>query len=213
MKRLNIKTLLLTSIFPVLMLLMVTCKKSDSSNGNHIGAPSTPQNLTAEIIDNHIQLSWTSSKYADYYVITDAFYTRGASNEIGDTCRAFLTETSNNYYIDLYPFDSINYYRIKAVNLYGSSSYSEISCNYWIENPKMWFYPNPTKGTIILAGEGTLTVKNTSEEIIDEFDLYGIYDYDMGQYDDGVYLLHLHSVSGETVRRVVVDHECGYSVK
>ena len=193
-----------------ILLLLVTCKKSDSSNGNHIGAPSTPQNLTTEIIDNHIQLSWDASDNADYYEITNAFKIRDNNNAWGDTCRIFLGNTTNNNYIDLYPFDSINYYRIKAVNQYGSSSYSEISCNYWIENPKMWFYPNPTKGTIILAGEGTLTVKNTSEEIIDEFDLYGINDYDMGQYDDGIYLLHLHGVSGETVRRVVVDHNGGY---
>lgn len=207
------KTIIKHILFLTILILLVTCKKSDSSNGTHIGVPSTPQNLTVEVVDNHIQLSWNASDNADYYEITNAFKIRDNNNAWGDTCRVFLGNTTNNYYIDLYPFDSLNYYRIKAINQCGSSSYNEISCNYWIENPKMWFYPNPTKGNIILNGEGNITVEKMSGEIIDEFNLYGIDAYDMGQYEDDIYLLHFHSVSGETVRRVVVNHEWGYLVE
>ena len=212
MKRLNIKTLLLTSIFSVLMLLMVTCKKSETKTNE---PPTAPTGLTAVVHDNHIRLSWDSSNNAKYYVITNTFYVRDNNNNIcSDISGIFLGFSASNYYIDLYPFDSINHYRISAVNQYGSSSISEISCNYWIDNPNMWFYPNPTKDTIILKGEGTLFVKDDRiGDTIDEFNLYGVDTYDMGQYGDGVYLLICHGESNETVRRVVVDHECGYSVK
>ena len=200
--------LLTTLLFVAVIIGSTGCKKESTCNKN--GIPAAPSNLKATVYDGHIHLSWDASNDADYYEITNAFYVRDNYNICSDTCRIFLGHTTNNYYIDLYPFDSLNYYRIKAVNQNGTSLYNEISCNYWIENPKMWFYPNPTKDTIIIAGEGTLTVKNNSEEIIDEFDLYGIECYDMGLYEDGIYLLHLHSVSGETVRRVVVNHDWGY---
>lgn len=89
------KTIIKHILFLTILILLVTCKKSDSSNGTHIGVPSTPQNLTVEVVDNHIQLSWNASDNADYYEITNAFKIRDNNNAWGDTCRVFLGNTTN----------------------------------------------------------------------------------------------------------------------
>ena len=111
MKRFDIKALLLTSILPVLMVLLVTCKKSETNTN------SPSPDITAVAHDDHIELSWNSFGNADYYVITDDFCIVDENNHQTDsTYNVLITETSQNNYVDLHPFAGMNHYKVTAVN-------------------------------------------------------------------------------------------------
>lgn len=127
-KRSHFETLLTTALLSLLLMFVTSCNKKEP--------PTAPNSLSAVAYDDHIRLSWNRVPYADYYSISIDFQIRDVHNLLcDDTYNIFLAETSNTNYIDLYPFEGMNRYKIQAVNEYGFSSYSEVSYYYSDNNP------------------------------------------------------------------------------
>ena len=214
MKRLNIKTLLLTSIFSVLVLLMVTCKKSETNT--------TTLDITVIAYDDHIELSWNSFGNANYYVITDDFCIVDENNHQTDsTYNVLITETSQNNYVDLHPFAGMNHYKVTAVNENGSNEYKEISCYFSEGNPQILIYPNPASSEFHLSaynerevpeGESIsinhITIETLQGQVVYDINVDGEeFTINTSQYDNGIYLAHVNTDSGELVKRFVIAHD------
>lgn len=184
----------------VILLLLGSCNKKE--------APSAPTHLKAVVDGDCIHLSWRRVPNADYYRITVGFQTRDSNNVLADIYEVFLCETSDLIYNDFYPFDGMNYYKIEAVNEYGSSPCSEVSCDdpYYGSLP-ICFYPNPTMGrvSIMTNNKSHITVTNLFGDVFYEMELYvGANELDMSQLNSGIYLLHAYNENGETVIRFVI---------
>lgn len=193
------------------LLLLGSCNKKE--------APSAPTNLMAVLNGDCIQLSWNKVPHADYYRITVGFNIKNQNNESwGDIYEVLLCETTNNIYDDYYPFDGMNYYKIEAVNEYGSSSCSEVSCYYPI-NDIVFLFPNPapisySDGVIINPlWESTATnsiniyIESIQGQVVLDMVFYGNLWIDTSQLEDGIYLAHLSFEDEEVVKRFVVAHE------
>ena len=214
MKILYLKTILFISIMPVLMLLLVTCKKSETNT--------TLPDITAAAYDDHIELSWNSFGNANNYVITDDFYIIDENNHQTDsTYNVLIAETSQNNYVDLYPFAGMNHYKVTAVNENGSNEYKEISCYFSEGNPQILIYPNPASSEFHLsaynereAPEGeSISINHITIETLQGQVVYDIngdgeeFTINTSQYDNGIYLAHVNTDAGELVKRVVIAHD------
>ena len=86
------------------------------NNTSGITAPSTPTNVTATPIGTQILVSWTAVSNATSYKVYRSASANGSYTQVG-------TPTSN-YWSDTNPLSGNNYYKVKAVNSAGESSYS-----------------------------------------------------------------------------------------
>ena len=213
MKKLYTKTLLLTSILSVLLLL-VTCKKSETNTN-------TPD-ITAVAYDDHIELSWGSFGNANNYVITDDFYIVDENNHQTDSLyNVLIAETSQNNYVDLYPFAGMNHYKVTTVNENGSNEDKEISCYFSEGNPRILIYPNPASSEFHLSaynerevpeGESIsinhITIETLQGQVVYDINVDGEeFTINTSQYDNGIYLAHVNTDQGELVKRFVVAHD------
>jgi len=206
-KKIGIK-MMVTAMLSVVLLFTVSCKKKE--------VPSAPKGIKAEVFEDHIRLSWNRVFNADYYSISVDFYGRDSNNCISDeTYSVFLDETSNTYYKDIYPFDGMNHYKVKAVNEYGSSSYSEVSCSY-STNGHVGLYPNPSIGrlTIEASSMSYITVISMSGQVMFNYDVSsGSAHFEFSQFPAGIYFAHIiieddGEIEGrETVKRFVIAHD------
>ena len=213
MKKLYTKTLLLTSILSVLLLL-VTCKKSETNTN-------TPD-ITAVAYDDHIELSWNSFGNANNYVITDDFYIVDENNHQTDSLyNVLIAETSQNNYVDIYPFAGMNHYKVTAVNENGSNEYKEISCYFSEGNPRILIYPNPAISEFHLSaynerevpeGESIsinhITIETLQGQVVYDINVDGEeFTINTSQYDNGIYLAHVNTDQGKLIKRFVVAHD------
>lgn len=185
----------------VILLLLGSCNKKE--------APSAPTHLKAVVDGDCIHLSWRRVPNADYYRITVGFQTRDSNNVLADIYEVFLCETSDHTYNDRYPFDGMNYYKIEAVNEYGSSPCSEVSCDYSYHGGGLHLslYPNPNVGYLCITANNNsrCTVTNLLGDVFFEWELHvGSNTLDMSQLNSGIYLLHAYNENGETVIRFVI---------
>lgn len=102
----------------------VECQYSNGGGGGGGGggsAPSAPTGVSAEVSGSQIRVSWNSVSNATRYTI---YYSSTGGNY------SYLSSTSNTYYYDSNP-SADNYYKVKAENSYGESSYSSYAyCHY-----------------------------------------------------------------------------------
>ena len=206
MKNFELKSSLATiGILFMALLLLGSCNKKE--------APAAPTNLKAELNGDCIHLSWKRVQNAAYYRITVGFQIRDQNNCLLDeTYEVFLCETSDHTYNDRYPFDGMNYYKIEAVNEYGSSPCSEVSCYYanYANTGCVALYPNPTKGnvTIEAAGMSRIIVTNLLGEVCFEWEVDADeFVLNMSQFNSSIYLIRIHTENGEVVKRAVVMNE------
>lgn len=196
---------LTAALLSALLLLIVGCNKKE--------APSAPTNLTAVLNGDCIHLSWNKVPHADYYRISVAFEARDQHNNPIGTYEVFLCETSSAVYEDRFPFEGMNYYKIEAANEYGSSTCSEVSCYYPV-NETVFLYPNPAINRVALMPSlespnniNHLTVMNNLGQVVCDVNFIGTVELDTSQCESGIYLAHLFSEAGEIVKRFVVVHE------
>ena len=214
MNKVRFEVLLLAAILPIIMLLLVTCKKSETS-------PTSPD-ITAAAYDDHIKLSWNSFGNANYYVITDDFYIVDENNHQSDsTYNVLITETSQNNYVDLYPFAGMNHYKITAVNENGSNDFREVACYFSEGNPRILIYPNPASSEFHMSaynerevpeGESIsinhITIETLQGQLVYDINVDGEeFTINTSQYDNGIYLAHVNTDSGKLVKRFVIAHE------
>lgn len=197
---------------------LISCNKKE--------APEAPKNLTAVAYDDHIQLSWDKVPNADYYSITVGFQIRDQlGSHTGEIYYVVLGDTPNANYTDVFPFEGVCYYRVQAVNEYGTSSSSEVSC--YFSNPlndpinsgngqgglENWngvaLYPNPSDDVVCLYSRRTITrtvVESLEGQVVWENSLEGesIHIW-MDQFDAGIYLAHVFTEAGEVVLRFVIS--------
>lgn len=91
-------------------------------NGGGSGsAPVAPTGVSAEVSGSQIRVSWNSVSDATRYIV---YYSSTGGNY------SYLGSTSSTYYYDSNPRED-NYYKVKAENSYGESSYSSYAyCHY-----------------------------------------------------------------------------------
>lgn len=93
----------------------------DGDEGDNTTKPSAPTGVKAENYGNNyipeIRISWNSVSNATSYKIYRSTSAYGTYNQIG-------TATSSCKYSDYNPASGYNYYKVKAVNKAGESSYS-----------------------------------------------------------------------------------------
>lgn len=203
-KRSQFEAILTIALLALLVILVTSCNKKE--------APTAPNDLTAIAYEDHIRLSWDRVPNTDYYRISVDFLMTDNNNQISRPYNVFLGETTSTNYIDLYPFEGMNRYIIQAVNEYGSSSYSEVSCYYPEITPRVYLYPNPaTDGaTVCFADESIpfchFTVNSHQGQEVMDWNFSGNLYIDTRQFDEGIYLIHLYPNNNEVVKRFVVTH-------
>lgn len=188
----------------VILLLLGSCNKKE--------APSAPTHLKAVVDGDCIHLSWRRVPNADYYRITVGFQIRDSFNcLLGETYEVFLCETTDHTYNDFYPFEKMNYYKIEAVNEYGSSPCSEVSCDYpYTGNTHIALYPNPTMRNVTVEGHSMsrIIVTNLFGEVFFEWEVDAyVCTLDMSQLNPDIYLMHIYTEDGEAVKRFVIKGE------
>lgn len=183
----------------VILILVAGCNKKE--------APAAPTDLTAELSEDCIHLSWKKVPRADYYRITVGFQIRDNLNQLlSETREVILGEVSSTEYDDCFPFEGTNYYKIEAVNEYGSSSYSEVSCHYPV-NETVFMYPNPSLGNVVVETDNItrIIVSNLNGETLADLEMsYDICTLSFDQFGSGIYFIHIYSDLVETVKRVVI---------
>lgn len=210
----------ITLAFLSVLFSVISCNKKE--------APQAPKNLTAVAYDDHIQLSWDKVSNADYYSITVGFQKRdqlGTFN--GEIYYVSLGDTPNAYFTDIYPFEGVCYYKVQAVNEYGTTPSSEVSCFFsnplndsiysWSSQgvPENMFgvilYPNPADNCLSIHSGKTITrieVKSfDGQEVLDNSFQCDAVTLNTAQLDTGIYLAHVYTEVGEVVLRFVVAHE------
>ena len=202
MKKLGLKSSLAAmGILLMALLFLGSCTKKE--------APIAPTNLKATVDGECIHLSWKKVPRADYYRITVGFQTRDSNNDLADIYEVFLCETSDHTYNDRYPFEKMNYYKIEAVNEYGSSPCSEVSCYYAnYANTGVALYPNPTKGNVTIQANGIqhITIVSVLGQVVYDADVNtNEVILNMSQFNAGIYLIRVMTENGEVVKRVVTQ--------
>ena len=198
-KKLCVGKIAAMALVSMMLILVAGCNKKE--------APVAPTDLTAELNDECIHLSWKKVPHADYYRITVGFQIRNNLNELlNETREVSLGEVSSTEYDDCFPFEGTNYYKIEAVNEYGSSSYSLVSCHYPV-NETVFMYPNMSTGIVSVQADNInrIIVSNLNGETLADMemdsDICMLY---LAQYGTGVYLIHVFSNQGETIKRFVI---------
>jgi len=198
-KNLCIGKMVAIALVSVMLILVAGCNKKE--------APSAPTDLSAELNNDCIHLSWKKVPHADYYRITVGFQIRNNLNVLlNETREVSLGEVSSTEYDDCFPFEGMNYYKIEAVNEYGSSPYSEVSCYYPV-NETVFMYPNLSTGIVSVEVESMnrIIVSNLDGETLADLEVdCDICTLSLAQYGTGVYIIHIFSNLGETVKRIVI---------
>ena len=210
----------ITLIFLSVLFGVISCNKKE--------APQAPKNLTAVAYDDHIQLSWDKVSNADYYSITVGFQKRNQNNFCdGEIYSVSLGDTPNVSFADVFPFEGVNYYKVQAVNDYGTSSSSEVSCYYSnplndsinsgngqgvLENMNgVVLYPNPSDKAVCIGSDKTITqivVENYEGQLVLDNSCQGdAVNINTAELDAGIYLAHVYTEAGEVVMRFVVAHD------
>ncbi len=187
------------ALMSVMLMLVAGCNKKE--------APSAPTDLSAELNNDCIHLSWKEVPHADYYRITVGFQIRNNLNVLlNETREISLGEVSGTEYDDCFPFEGTNYYKIEAVNEYGSSPCSEVSCYYPV-NETVFMYPNLSTDNVSVEVESMnrIIVSNLDGETLADLEMdCDICTLSLAQFGSGVYIIHIFSNLGETIKRIVI---------
>lgn len=202
----------ITSVLLLLFVfvLLTACNKKE--------APEAPKNLTAVANDGQIRLSWDEVPNADYYRITVDFHKIDLVGQVtGETFNVFLGNTTDTYFMDVCPFDDINHYKVVAVNEYGFSPISEVSCYHprvqgeFPDYQGVVMYPNPTSSNYGVNFDALscemhrIKVVDLAGQVILDSNIGGEHCYiDVTQYEEGIYHVHVFTDEGEVVKRFVV---------
>lgn len=164
-----------------------------------------------EILDEKVQISFTtaSERDIDYFIIEsskDGSYWQ----EVGTLDAAGNSSTALTYQIDdAQPFNGVSYYRLKYVNLDGSTVAMEIiSCEFYAV--KYLLYPIPVNKTMFLEGQNldraTITMVNSVGERVEiEKTLLGDkFNFNFENIKSGVYFLVIETENTKKTERVVV---------
>ena len=91
---------------------------------NYVTIPNAPTNVSATVSGSQVYVSWGAVSNATSYKVYRSSTASGTYTQIGSA-------TSNTYLYDSSPMTGYNYYKVKAVNSAGESSYSSYAyCNY-----------------------------------------------------------------------------------
>lgn len=188
---------LVSAVLSTWLIFVTSCTKE---------APTAPTDLTAVFINDGFRLSWKKVPHADYYRIQVAYEARDQYYQPLGFYPMPLCEFSGTVYDDRFPYDGRNVYMIEAVNRYGSSPVSEISCYYYRpEGEIVLLYPNPAGNYLYVRANNItrVTVVNFDGEVFADLETNSnSFEVPMGEYESGVYFIHVFSDLGETVKRV-----------
>ncbi|MDP2386695.1 MAG: ice-binding family protein [Bacteroidota bacterium] len=134
---------------------------------------------------------------------------------IGTIDAAGNSNTMKSYsFSDEEPFDEVSYYRLKQTDFDGMYSYKHIvtfeSCGK--NQEELTFYPNPSTGEINLLFKGdqnefvSLSVFNSFGEEVYRSVKYQ-QEINLSEKNEGIYFLHLHLVSGDITKTVVIRNQ------
>lgn len=128
------------------------CHYSGGGGGGGTSAPNAPTGINAYFSGStaipEITISWNSVSNATSYKIYRSSSAYGSYS--------YLLSTSGTYTYDFNPLNGTNYYKVKAVNDYGESSFSDyVSCDYNANG----YAPCPPHYTSHTATSTTITLR------------------------------------------------------
>jgi len=125
--------------------------------------------LSVQLVNNEIYLKWNSNVSSNYFIIQHSVDGKSFS-DVGT--KSVFDSTYNYNYTDYNPVFGNNYYRLKCVDVNGSSSYSKVVSINYSEKHFFSIFPNPARdfSTITFSktfDKGTIAVyNNTGKQII-----------------------------------------------
>jgi len=159
-------------------------------------------NLQAKATSGQILLQWQTIDE-----LNTAFFTLQHSADgitftnIG--AKAALGSGNNIYTLmDKSPVEGINYYRIKAIDKNGASSFSKVVSVQFTENSnQLTVYPNPARNVATIKGSHIATIQ-VLDNLGREVNLITLQDainpsISVGNLSAGVYYLHVKTTNGE----------------
>jgi hypothetical protein len=176
--------------------------------------------LTANKIGNAVHLKWTatSSENSSYFEVWRS--ANGITfDELTGTVPAHRTGSSLiDYEInDNFPFDNLNYYRVKHVDKNGNATWGNIaSINMQQSNSVLSVYPNPVRSAFTLSYNSAslemigVRIFNTKGSVVYQCGFKaqkGVNQYAIpaGALSKGVYVVQLVSSSGSYTSRFVKE--------
>lgn len=187
---------------------------SDNSFDDNVQLPVELTSFYANHQKENTLISWSTATEinSSHFVVEHA--KKGLKfSPLGKIAAAGNSKTAKNYkFLDQSPTTGDHYYRLKMVDLDGTTEYSKIIHQHIEKNStKIALYPNPTS-----TGVFTLTLKNdASNNIVQVINSAGhpIYqkqtdnDYlrvNLSNKEAGVYTLMVQNDDSRTVRRVIL---------
>lgn len=162
---------------------------------------------------NMIQLNWTTASELNNKSFDIERSTDGINwVKIGTVPSQSLNGNSNtklNYsFVDHYPADDINYYRLKQTDFDGQYEYSHISKTEFRNSSPFQWYPNPTSGHIRIKGmqkETRLRIYSLSGLLMQDKQLSADTQIvDLDKLPSGAYYIQFSGESVESVDKLFI---------
>ena len=174
---------------------------------NRLSIPVELLSFNAQLLDKHVvRLNWaTSSELNAAYFAVEKSLNGTDFKQIGQVKAAGYSSKTNNYFYDdaLTTSETIIYYRLKQIDVGGTSKYTKIVAIYLPtknENTVLKVYPNPARHTITV--EHSKGVKSVSIYTIEGRLIKKTTETDIRISDcaAGLYVLEVENTEGGTSR-------------
>jgi Peptidase family M23/Secretion system C-terminal sorting domain len=157
--------------------------------------------------DNSIQLLWNTASEINF----SGFEIQQSIDGIVWDSISFIEikknsqETNDYMYLDVHPFDNINYYRLKQIDIDGKFEYSNIVFIDMGEGEEISVYPNPSTRKITISGvqNGQIKVYDTLGRLVLESAFTS--DLDISGLLQGVYFISIQFDHQTIVRKVIKE--------
>lgn len=159
--------------------------------------------------NNSVAISWTTSAEIN----THHFEVERSTPIIGFTTIATVAATGGNQQAryalnDDYPYNGMNYYRLKSVDKDGQAAYSTIARVDFTKKSTFSITPNPAHDHIVINGAGTFTqmeiidvtgkvMRRMNKNISNRYSLYGL--------SSGVYFIRLTGGAETMTSRIIIE--------
>ena len=163
-------------------------------------------NFTAAAQNKTVRLDWqTTTELNSNYFDVETSIDGTKWNKIGTVAAAGTTTSQRDYsLIHNNPINGLNYYRLKQVDLDGSSKYSVIRTVKFGSKTEIYIMPNPTTDNVYIISGNAGTAKSVTVLTMDGRQMQQIDNYtygkaiDLSHYAPSTYLLRVTNNDGTT---------------
>jgi len=178
-----------------------------------VPAPVELTSFDAAVKSDHVKLSWaTASELNNSHFVLEKSLDGKQFSKIGIVNGKGNSSSYQEYsYLDMDPYNGINYYRLKQVDYNGEFVYSKVA-KVMVENiGTLQLIPNPAKNNF--------NIKSDQESNISAVEIYdirgakrmeltnsaGFKDIDISALSEGLYLIHINIGGTILVKKLVKE--------